>query len=766
MSRTPGNLTSESSRSQYSLSQSVNNQNTRLQQGAVSSSKSADRTQPRSPPQKSWHAPSQQASMLADDVSQEEDELSEELPLHLRSSRSPRSQRAFLAKRKSGKDVAHGSSSKRTKRADDELSASEKALYPTKAPNRGPSPRALDDTRSTTADSRSGEPGGELADSASERVLSLDEIDTFLDLIYKHHPDPMTAETMRQSVDALYHDWEQYCARRRVPVRLTKKPLMDEYGKIFNGVYGSDFQAKAKSIAEAVFQRSASEQDDERRDNGDRNSAAKSMTDGDTDDDDEEDKGDGNDSTFSTEKSTAAGKSGQSQVPPSGKGKVGKGQVAAGADEPGTPSKSSIAQKGRNGLAVLPPGLFDILRTHLRDDILASIMPSVRNELTEQTRELFLQNQDLFGRLKEMEDRIRNQDLWIRHLLSRDPLEPGASPVGPPATFAGMPRADPASASAARPRPLTGGARESSSFGRPPPQHGFRRSDGDSGDGVPIGDYNSGGRPMSPRQHSRDGPRHFPEQGMTGPHPLEGGASSAMTVPPSGSGQGLGPGPVVAFESVRWQGTHRAGPPRDRAPTDGRPSYVGESPHRRPGSGPAETQQFHPYTNEPHDPYQMRYEPHPDAVQYMPLHRHSIADPRRLSTVSGGSVVPAGQRGSAPGPSQPSMGPAAAIGAHDDFRRSGPPTVQREPVPPPSEPSYDIRRPSHPNLPASHSEPYFSSGHETIRTPQAPRSMAVGSSPVQIPKNKRGRPSKAEMANNRVGELGGGGGAQPRPYMS
>ena len=167
----------------------------------------------------------------------------------------------------------------------------------------------------------------------------MDEIDTFLDLIYKHHPEPMTAETMRQSVDALYSDWEQFCARRKVPVKLAKKPLMDEYHKIFHGVYGPEHQAKAKSIAHELSQRSAnaSAADDgnddklaQRRDSSSRRSLTRSSTDEDSDDDEE---------TRTGEVTTAGDADTASAQPLSSKKK-------ADADESGSSKKSNILIPG------------------------------------------------------------------------------------------------------------------------------------------------------------------------------------------------------------------------------------------------------------------------------------------------------------------------------------------------------------------------------------------------------------------------------------
>ncbi|KAJ1032381.1 hypothetical protein NDA16_000408 [Ustilago loliicola] len=591
----------------------------------------------------------------------------------------------------------------------------------------------------------------------------MDEIDTFLDLIYKHHPEPMTAENMRQSVDALYSDWEEYCARRQVPVKLAKKPLMDEYHKIFHGFYGPEHQAKARSIAHELSQRSANASAGEdavdgrpahRRDSSSRRSLTRSSTDEDSDDEDA-DAGD----------PATGGDADASSAQPQGSKKK------ADADEAASSKKSNIAQVGRNGLAVLPPGLFDILRNHLRDDILSSIMPSVRNDLTEQTRELFLQNQDLFGRIKEMEDRIRNQDLWIRHLLSRDPADLTIPPVGAHMGAPGLAIAGAESASilGSKSRPFSASARDQASLSRHP-RHGPSSSESEMVGAVPPGDYHDAPGPMSPRHPSRNELRQFAQQGMSGPHPWDGrsaatGSSSAMGPASSGSSNVFGSG---RWEADGPQGVYRDGPQHER-----RSSHTSEAA-RRPTSWQGEpqggrVQRTHHHPGERHE-LQGRYEP-PAGPQSNDL-RMSFSERRRMSTFSSGGG-PSGSRGAAPAPASLSSGPGSHMsGIHEEFRRPGPPMHMRDSAMSPIEPAYDTRRP-HLGMPISHSEPYF--GHpESNKAPLPPRSVGAGVSP-ELQKNKRGRPSKAEMASSRVepgqfvqGSFGGSShpASQPRPYLS
>ncbi|SNX82210.1 uncharacterized protein MEPE_00916 [Melanopsichium pennsylvanicum] len=705
---------------------------------AVADSKrlaAAGPSSPKSPLKRPWNSPAARAPLVTDKDSAEEDELSDETSQPLRDSHH----RMALSKRKDGKMGFGAPSPKRSKRVNTEHSSSSKIHdnpQSTKPQSRSPSPQSRTSASERTEGSTTG--------SKSEQSMSPDEIDTFLDLVYKHHPYPMTAENMRKSVDALYADWERYCAHRQIPVRLDKKPLMDEYHKIFNGIYGTEYQAKARAIAQELSQRagnSAMRANDEkgaqRRDSYSRRSLTRSLTDGDSED---EEAGHG-DETMAGDIDAA----GASSLAPKMKTQAGQG----GADEiePESSRQSNIAQVGRNGLAVLPPGLFDILRNHLRDDILSSIMPSVRNDLTEQTRELFLQNQDLFGRIKEMEDRIRNQDLWIRHLLSRDPTDMTTPPVGPHMGAGGELGSGPK----ARPFATFG-----ANAGRPP-RYGAP-SESDMGSVVPAGDFFTGPGPISPRQPPRNEQRHFPQQGMAGPHPGE------VRSPPFGSGRWEADGPPPF-------GAHRDHPPLER-----RPSYQDDAV-RRPGSWQGEPHPARGFRapNHPGDRPDMsesRYEP---PLGSQPSDRRmSFAERRRLSALSGGA---GGQRGSVPAPPAITTGTAPLMsgGMQDEFRRPAPPMHPREPVMSPISPAYDTRRSHagpHSGLPVSHSEP-FSGVFESNKAPLPPRAAAVGSS-EQMQKNKRGRPSKAELANSRA-DLEPAGRAsfsgnlhavEQRPYLS
>jgi len=611
------------------------------------------------------------------------------------------------------------------------------------------SPSPVQSPRSRLPASRADSDEGLSSTRQSDQRLSSDEIDTFLELIYKHHPDPMTPDNMRQSVDALYQDWEQFCARRRVPVTLAKKPLMDEYGKIFNGTYGPEKQAKARSIAHELSQRTTSvslDRDAQRRDSSSRRSLTHSWTDGDSDDE-EADEGGG----------TTGGdddKSGTQSLDLKGKAKADASRGATASNEPGPSKKPNIAQVGRNGLAVLPPGLFDILRNHLRDDILSSIMPSVRNDLTEQTRELSLQNQDLFGRIKEMEDRIRNQDLWIRHLLSRDPAD--MTPVG----AVGNTSVEPATGMKSRLRPFSSSSRDHVSSSRHS-RHGPSLSESEVVFAAPTG----GAGPYSPRQALRNEPRTFAQHGMVGPPPWE-GRSPLVTAGPTVS---IGPGPGNAFGPGRWEAE---GPPvgvhRDRPLPERRPSQASEV-HRTPGSWqgePVAGRGSRPRYNagEQAEPRAGGYEL-PAGVQSSDP-RLSLGERQRLSALPGG---PSGPRGAAYAPPQSTGSvPTMMSGINSEFRRRGPPLPAREGAMSPLEPAYELRQ-SQQGFPVDHPGQY----HGVPDPGTAPLPPRIGvADPSGLPqKNKRGRPSKVEMANSRA-DLGPSnrgsfsGSSHSRPYLS
>lgn len=622
------------------------------------------------------------------------------------------------------------------------------------SPSRGSSPQ-LDTSIKSDDRQESLEPNR-----PSVRLMSAYEVDTFLDLIYKHHPEPLTPETMRQSVDALYADWQEFCSHRQAPIRFAKKPLMDEYAKIFNGVYGSDAQDKAQSIAQELSQRSsillagkdaAGNEQDQRLDSGSRHSGAFSNTDRETDDegdvDENDDDDDDDDDEVDPNDVMMAADAGASDAPPlDSKTKDGKGRDASRAQRTGTGSstkKSNIARVGRNGLAILPPGLFDILRTHLRDDILSSIMPSVRNDLTEQTRELFLQNQDLFGRIKDMEDRIRNQDLWIRHLLSRDPWETATPPVGPQLSATGMASAD------AKSMPFAASVRESVKLGRPTRQEPLSQESG-SGSAVPQTDYFGGPFPRSPRQDVRKDLRRFqqPQQG-----PFQGSA------PPAVPTQSIVAG---SFGSGRWEPEAiPSGVYRDQLPpTDRNQTYANEAPIRRPGSWHSDVQpgrDLRQYPNEWHDQPEGRYEPPPQGPHFR-QQRLSSGESRKLSALgTGNAAVP---RGAHARPLQSTGSPPPLGAMHDEFRRQRPPMLPRESAVSPRQTAYESRRMQ------SSGPVHQLGGGEALNASLPSRAMAAGS-PEQMQRNKRGRPSKAEMASSGVSYgTGSHASASSRSYMS
>ncbi len=575
-------------------------------------------------------------------------------------------------------------------------------------------------------------------DAASLRLLSPEEVEKFLDLIFKHHPEPMTAESMRQSVDALYSDWAQYCAQRQVPVKLAKKPLMDEYAKIFNGVYGPSLQDKARSIAQELSNRSANAStygdaaSDKRAQRG-ASSSRRSQTSSSMDEDSDEDASEAVDGPVGRDVEASEG---------------------ASPERAGGKGKKNIAQVGRNGLAVLPPGLFDILRNHLRDDILSSIMPSVRTDLTEQTRELFLQNQDLFGRLKEMEERVRNQELWIRHLLARDPAD-GASPHvgpghGPPLVDAGLAGADAAAGMAAKPRPFPTATRDPAGLVRHA-RHAASSSDHEFGPST--GDYFGGNAPLSPRQGGRMDPRAAHAPGVHSSLAWE-GRSSVGSVGPA-AGMVRGQAPPFATGRREPEAPHVGGY-REVAPAERRLSYANEA-YRRPSSWQSEPQGGRGSISHDHGGG------HGD-LAFQPPSGPSLAETRRMSAFSGSGAA---TRGGAPHPGAP--------GAHEEFRRPGPSMYPRDSAMSPGEPAYEIRR-APPGFGASQSESYFGDAGEGVKAPLPPRA-SMPDSPGLMQRNKRGRPSKFELTQARPDGGAAGRGAafgasshpsstQPRPYLS
>ncbi|GAC93936.1 hypothetical protein PHSY_001504 [Pseudozyma hubeiensis SY62] len=775
MSGMPARTFREASRPHQEVAEQASNAKPRTQRESPSATSLTRMTatgplSPNSVHKRSRDSPQVHISSFPRQDSAEEDELSDDPPSHQVRDRSSRSHRTPSTKRKHGNISTQASSPKRSRNfiadglADQKTAEAPHVADPS---SRGSSPQepisAKSDNRQESLEH----------DRPSARLMSAYEVDTFLDLICKHHPEPLTPETMRQSVDALYSDWEQFCSRRQAPLRFAKKPLMDEYAKIFNGIYGTDAQDKAQSIAQELSQRSsgilagkhAADNDrDQRLDSGSRHSGAFSNTDRETDDeggvnendddddDDNNDDDDDDDDEVDPNDVMTAADAGASDGPLlDSKTKEEKGRDASKEQRTGTGSstkKSNIARVGRNGLAVLPPGLFDILRTHLRDDILSSIMPSVRNDLTEQTRELFLQNQDLFGRIKEMEDRIRNQDLWIRHLLARDPWEMATPSVGPHVSATGMASAE------AKPMPFAASARDSVKIGRPTRQEPLPQ-EGGPGSAAPPTDYFGGPFPRSPRQDVRNDPRRFqqPQQGS-----FEGRAPAAAPT------QSVVAGP---FGSGRWE--PEALPSRvyqDRLPpTDQRQPYANEAPFRRQGSWHSDVQpgrDLRQHPNEWHDQSEGRYELPPQGPHFR-QQRLSSGDSRKLSALgAGNAAVPRGAH-ARPYPSDGSPPPPLST-THDEFRRPGPPMLPRESAMSPRQPEYESRR-MQPSRPVHRSEAYLSSG-EALNASLPPRTMAAGS-PEQMQRNKRGRPSKAEMANSGVSfGTGSHASAPSRSYLS
>lgn len=257
---------------------------------------------------------------------------------------------------------------------------------------------------------------------------------------------------------------------------------------------------------------------------------------------------------------------------------------------------------------------------------------------------------------------------------------------------------------------------------------------------------------------------------MTGPHPWEGRSPAAVADPAMGSGPGPGSASANAFGSGRWDAERPfSGIYRDRPPAERRSSYVNE-PQRRSGSWQGEPQvsrgfRAHNPNSERPDLPEGRYEPAPGLPPGGP--RLAFGDHRRPSTFGSGS---GGSRGAAPVPPPQSTGPPPAMsGAHEDFRR---PVHPRDPAMSPMSPAYDTRRP-HPGPLTGHSEAYLGSS-ESIKPPLPARAVA-GGSPEHMKKNKRGRPSKAEMANSRADSGPARRGSfsnsshpstQPRPYLS
>ena len=257
-------------------------------------------------------------------------------------------------------------------------------------------------------------------------------------------------------------------------------------------------------------------------------------------------------------------------------------------------SASGIAQVGRNGLAVLPPGLFEILSAHLKDEILGSIMPLMRSDLTEQARELALQSQDLLGRLRALEDQVRAQDMLLRQLLARDQAEwlshehphsaiergtdPGFEVVAPYAHEVKHMRGDGGFRDGlGLPRSMMPRRRDSTNWRTvtpaPPPPPGAIVADG-----VRLRGPHSSMMRGPPRQMSPQ-PRGFDERPQyhyaPGPHGYSSGTRSAPPTREWVQPPGL-PGPPVVESHSSHRGTLRVD---GMDPASGQPGSANGSPH-------------------------------------------------------------------------------------------------------------------------------------------------------------------------------------------
>ncbi|KAN0059695.1 hypothetical protein ACQY0O_008267 [Thecaphora frezii] len=292
-------------------------------------------------------------------------------------------------------------------------------------------------------------PVGVLAPLQPRDDLTPEEVEIFLDLIVKHQPETLSPENMTRSVNALYDDWLAMCATNSI-VAKPKKALMEEYDKIYKGRYGPVAASRARHIAEesartslgptrrstdastgaagsespsasseqadAILQRRRSHQASDSGSNDGASRAVASPTStgrfAEHHRESDAEAGRGNEAETRKRKGpegSAEERSQRRKTESTGGGGEGSGGAAGG-----------IAKVGRNGLAVLPPGLFDILRNHLKDEILSGIVPLIRSDLAEQSRDILLQNQDMMNRLRALEDLTKSQDVWIRRLLERD----------------------------------------------------------------------------------------------------------------------------------------------------------------------------------------------------------------------------------------------------------------------------------------------------------------------------------------------------------
>ena len=132
MSDMPARTFSEGSRSQQGKPQRFPAPKSWRQQhdsGSPSLSKrmpAAGPSSPSSPPKRPWDSPQEQTAASFGHDSAEEDELSDEVPLHVRNDRIPRPQRSLSTKRKTNKGATQASSPKRSKRSAVDFSPTEK----------------------------------------------------------------------------------------------------------------------------------------------------------------------------------------------------------------------------------------------------------------------------------------------------------------------------------------------------------------------------------------------------------------------------------------------------------------------------------------------------------------------------------------------------------------------------------------------------------------------------------------------------------------
>ncbi|EPQ29573.1 uncharacterized protein PFL1_02792 [Pseudozyma flocculosa PF-1] len=286
--------------------------------------------------------------------------------------------------------------------------------------------------------------GDRLAPLQARDDLTPEEVDIFLDLIIKHQPATLSPENMTRSVNALYDDWLAMCATNSI-VAKPKKALMDEYDKIYKGRYGPAAASRARWIAEesartstrpsrpsvdSVEGRQRSESPataSNMVDRGSRQPRSPQRSDAGSNIGQPSSSADAVAGSGSRESDTEArkrknGEDGPQEGPDRSQRRKLNGQ-AGGPGETSSSATSGIAKVGRNGLAVLPPGLFDILRNTLKDDILGNIVPVIRSDLAEQSRDIVMQNQEIMTRLRGLEELTRAQDVCIRRLLARDQAE-------------------------------------------------------------------------------------------------------------------------------------------------------------------------------------------------------------------------------------------------------------------------------------------------------------------------------------------------------